>query len=78
MLFRLERCHHPHSLASESESDPNNSPAVCFAEIGPALLAIDDIESNIQWVAENDLLRFLRFHIVFGDVVNVCVVPVTK
>jgi len=78
MLSRFERRDDPHSLASEGDCDPQNSSVICFAEIGPAFLIIDNIEPDIKRIAKNRFLGFFWAHIVFRNVSNIRIVPIKK
>jgi len=66
------------SLSAHGDDDPQNPAPTGFTQIGPALLAIDNIEPNIQRVAENDLFCFFRLNFVFCDMPNIRVVPIKK
>jgi hypothetical protein len=78
IVLGLEGSDHPHALASHSNHDPQDSPLVCFADVRPTVLAIHYLESGIERIAEKDLFCFFRLKFVFGDVINVCVVPIKK
>src|SRR5438874_6262112 len=48
MLLRLECRDYPHSLASESNCDPQNSSPVGLPDVGPSIFAVNNLECDVE------------------------------
>jgi len=52
-----------------------NAASLCCAEVEITLLSLDNLHSEVHWIAEDDLLRLFRQDAVGSHVANVRFVP---